>query len=107
MLGINEAPHFLGRAAADQVTPVAEASQVQGPYVHYRLEPIELVVGKFDVPTVRIYGQIDPIRIAPGAPHQPGKVRQPRAASGRLPIDRHRSLLAHDHMIRSVEEVAM
>jgi hypothetical protein len=44
VLGVNETPHFLRRTAVDQVTPVAEATQVHGPDVHHRLEPLELVV---------------------------------------------------------------
>ena len=108
VLGVDEAPHLLaGWAAVDQVTPVAEATQVEGPYVHHGLEPLKLVVGQLDVLAVRAHGQIDPVRVAPGAPHQPGKVRQARAAPGRLPVDRYRPVLAQDHVVRSVEEVAV
>ena len=44
--GVNKGPHFLARrAAVDQITPVAEATQVQRTYVHHRLKPLKLVVG--------------------------------------------------------------
>src|ERR1700733_10641793 len=66
VLGVNEAPHLLaGRAAVNEVTPVAKATQVQGPYVHHRLEPLKLVVRQLDMLAVCAYGQIDPVRLAP------------------------------------------
>jgi len=85
-------PEACGVAVVDQVTPIAEATQAQGRYVHHRLKPLELAAGQLNVLAVRADGQIDPVRVAPGAPNQPGKVRQARAAPRRLPVDGDRPL---------------
>lgn len=85
ILGVNEAARLLaGRAAVDEVTPVAKVTQIQEAYVRHRLKSLEFVVGQLDVLAVRAYGQIDPVHVAPCAPHKPGKVRGPRPAAFQL-----------------------
>ena len=47
------------------------------------------------MPTVRAYGQIDPLVVAPGPSHKPREV------------DCHWPVRAYDHVIRGVQEVAV
>src|SRR5579863_7453979 len=96
-----------GRLTIDNDTSEAEANQVQRPDVHHALKPVEFFVGQFYVLSVRAYGGVDPIRLEPRAPHQIGEVGEARATAGRLPLDRHRPVLAYNNVVRRMEEVAV
>ena len=101
-------PHAVGDGA-----PVAEAGEVERPDIHDRLEPVEFVVGRLDVPTVSIDGGVDPLLVRltrvprTRAPDQVGEVGEARSAPGRLPVDRDWPLVAQDGVIGGVQEISV
>ena len=82
---MDEAP-LGGLHAVGDGAPVAEAGEVERPDVHGRFEPVELVVGRLDVPAVGVDGGIDALPVGPtgvpqtGAPDQISEVGQARPA---------------------------
>src|SRR3984885_11485072 len=80
----DEAPLVECRAVG-QGAPVAETGEVERPDVHDRLEPVELVVGRLDVPAVGVDGSVDPLLIRPTwvprtrAPDQVSEVGEARS----------------------------
>jgi hypothetical protein len=101
------------RPAVAKRAPVVEAGEVKRPDVHDRLEPVEFVPGRLDVPPVGADGRVDLllVRLAgvprAGAPHQVSEVGEARSAPGRFPVDRDRPLPAQDGVIGGVEEVSV
>jgi serine phosphatase RsbU (regulator of sigma subunit)/anti-sigma regulatory factor (Ser/Thr protein kinase) len=108
----DEAPLVECRAVGDGA-PVAEAGEVKRPDIHDRLEPVEFVVGRLDMPAVGADGSVDPLLVRPArvprarAPDQVSEVGQARAAPGRLPVDRDWPLLAQNGVIGGVQEVSV
>src|SRR6202035_4744270 len=51
--------------AAGESASVAETGEVERPDVHDRLEPVEFVAGRLDVPAVGVDGSVDPLLIRP------------------------------------------
>src|ERR1700761_672992 len=112
LAGPDEAPlaelHALGDGA-----PVAEADEVERPEVHHRLEPVEFVVGRLDVPAVSVDDSVDPVLVGltriprARAPDQIGQVGQARAAPRGFPVDRDRALSAQDGVIGRMEEISV
>src|SRR3984957_2496877 len=107
-----EAPLVECRAVREGA-PVAETGEVERPDVHDRLEPVEFVAGRLDVPAVGADGSIDPVLVRPArvprtrAPDQVREVGEARPAPGRLPVDRDWALFAQDGVIGGVQEVSV
>src|SRR5689334_8783590 len=93
--------------------PVAETGKVERPDIHDRLEPVEFVVGRLDMPAVGVDGSVDPLLVRSArvprtrAPDQVSEVGETRSAPGRLPVDRDWPLFAQDGVIGGVEEVSV
>src|SRR5579859_5266211 len=108
----DEAPLVECRAVGEGA-PVAETGEVERPDIHDRLEPVEFVTGRLDVPAVGADGSVDPLPVRPArvprtrAPDQVSEVGQARSAAGGLPVDRDWPLFAQDGVIGGVEEVSV
>src|ERR1700733_7656995 len=109
---LDEAPLVECRAVGEGA-PVAETGEVERPDVHDGLEPVELAVGRLDVPAVGADGSVDPLLVRPTwvprtrAPHQVSEVGEARSAPGRFPVDRDWPLFAQDGVIGGVEEISV
>src|SRR5271163_784197 len=108
----DEAPLAECRAVGEGAS-VAETGEVERPDVHDRLEPVEFVVGRLDVPTVGVDGRVDPLLVRPArvprtrTPDQVREVGEARSAPGRFPVDRDWPLFAQDGVIGGVQEVSV
>src|ERR1700691_794773 len=106
---LDEAPLVECRAVGEGAS-VAETGEVERPDVHDRLEPVEFVVGRLDMPAVGVDGSVDPLLVRPAwvprtrAPDQVREVGEARSAPGRLPVDRDWPLFAQDGVIGGVQE---
>src|ERR1022692_1234641 len=99
--------------AVGEGAPVAETGEVERPDVHDRLEPVEFVAGRLDVPAVGADGSVDPLVVRPArvprtrAPHQVSEFGEARSAPGRFPVDRDWPLFAQDGVIGGVQEISV
>ena len=60
----DEAPLVECRAVGKGAS-VAETGEVERPDVHDRLEPVEFVAGRLDMPAVGVDGSVDPLLVRP------------------------------------------
>src|ERR1700728_3140054 len=113
VLGRMDEPPLAEPDAVGDGASVAETGEVERPDVHDRLEPVEFVVGRLDVPAVGVDGGVDPLLVRPAwvprtrAPHQVSEVGEARSAPGRLPVNRDWPLLAQDGVVGGVQEVSV